>query len=165
MFGRCRRSSGVRSTSRRPSICSTGRRHRGRKRSQRRSSSTRRPRRASPASLMTSYRSWRSRCSVIGRRDSTRLSNSCMTSSWTTSNIRETNSDLWYDYMRSNHWSINITGWRLAYAQPLADLLRPSSHYFDHRSHAQCNSSISSYSACVLRHVCFENNHYPKPQP
>ena len=54
---------------------------------------------------------------------------------------------------------------RAAYALSLSALLRPCGHYFDHRSHAQCNSSISLYSACVLRHVCFENNHYPKPQP
>ena len=47
----------------------------------------------------------------------------------------------------------------MAYALSLADLLRPCGHYFDHRSHAQYNSIIFMYSACVLRHVCFKNNH------
>ena len=45
----------------------------------------------------------------------------------------------------------------MAYALSLAGLLLTCRHYFDPRPHAQCNSIISLYSACVLRHVCFVN--------
>ena len=39
-------------------------------------------------------------------------------------------------YRRQPHSRLQ---WRCRDMSLLADLLRPSSHYFDHRSHAQCN--------------------------